>query len=75
MAYKEVEAAIDIALMAGALIAADCIEVEDSRELVRFIAQQTGEFERSGYDTEDYIGEVDRFAMRVLKEKYGPTNP
>lgn len=71
MNEKQMEAAIDIALNAGNLIATKKINVEDSRELVATIQQWAQEFEQTGYGNEDYLTEIDAFADTALRERYG----
>lgn len=65
------ETGIDIALNAGYMLAKGEISVSDSRELVSFIKTIARVFEQSGYDPNDYIGQVDSFAKNRLTEKYG----
>ena len=65
------EAAIDIALNAGYMMAKGEISVTDSRELVGFIKAAARTFELIGYDTEDYIGQVDMFAKDRLTKRFG----
>ena len=66
------ETAIDIALNAGYMMAKGEISVTDSRELVNFIKTIARTFEQSGYDPDDYIGQVDEFARKRLTEAAGP---
>ncbi|MEF3309393.1 hypothetical protein PV433_10815 [Paenibacillus sp. GYB004] len=68
------ETVIDIALNAGCLIETGEIEVDDSRLLVQRIQQWATEFVAKKPQTEDYIGDVDRFAYKVLKSTY-PRSP
>jgi len=74
--HGEMEAAIDIALHAGALIIDSEIHVADSRELVQFVIDSAVDFEErfiAENDPESYMDEVEKFADRVLREKYGQT--
>lgn len=65
------ETGIDIALNAGYMLAKGEISAADSRELVNTIKTLARTFEQSGYDHDDYIGQVDEFAKKRLLEKYG----
>lgn len=69
--YREVEAAIDIALTTGEII--DRLSIDDSRELVRFIANQAKEFEAGlihNFPEDAYMDEIEKFAQKVILEKY-----
>jgi hypothetical protein len=65
------ETYIDIAINAGYLLAKGEISAADSRELVSTIKTLAQVFEQSGYDPDDYIGQVDEFAKKRLLENYG----
>lgn len=65
------ETGIDIALNAGYMLAKGEISVADSRELVNTIKTLARVFEQSGYDHDDYIGQVDDYAKKRLLENYG----
>lgn len=72
----EMETAIDIATMAGWMLAKNEIVVLDSRKLVADISRWAGEFEdwfESARDAEDadYMESVDLFAENKLLEAYG----
>jgi len=68
------EAACDIALNAGYMIASKGIDVEDSRELIANIMEWAREFialDRNVWPAEDYIEAIDKYAARKLAEAYG----
>lgn len=65
----------DISMAAGHKLARGEIDVMDSRELFSRILEWAEEFmrihEKSSWDSEDYIGAVDEFALMKLAEVYG----
>lgn len=75
---RETQAAIDIALTAGEMLAAATIETEDSRELVDWIASAARRFEAefgcgliSGNASElDYTQAIEHFAVNELQARF-----
>lgn len=72
---QDMEVVHDISMAAGHKLAKAEIDVMDSRELFSRILEWAGEFmrihEKSSWDSEDYIGAVDEFALMKLAEVYG----
>ncbi|MCP1312118.1 hypothetical protein [Paenibacillus tyrfis] len=72
---QDMEVVHDISMAAGYKLTKGEIDVMDSRELFSRILEWAEEFmrfhEKSSWDSEDYIGAVDEFALMKLAEVYG----
>ncbi len=66
-----IESMIDIAINAGYMIANKQIEINDSRELVSTIIALAEKYEHEDHAFNDYINEIDEFAGKELKQRYG----